>query len=237
MNHLTLAILAIVLLCSGTAMAGLGEKLSTAQSLPALGAPGQEAGTDAAAYTLEAPPESQKEALLPYDTGAGATISVYYSGAEKDWASFSAIFPGTSPAFWVATTRGWSWYATCPLGGWVKELMYIHKTGTVKLYEIYPMGITRMYSLGWGYKGYDYVWFNGDTPGRHITIFTVNDEPSNAVFIDVTSSPPPPPKKKGIKVGEEFTKSLPANPSTGYHWEAEYDKRVIDLVNRRFEPG
>jgi hypothetical protein len=89
------------------------------------------------------------------------------------WASFNQVFPAKSPALWVASSVGWSWDATCPVGGWIQNLMYVPYTGTMKLYEFYPDGSIKLYSYG------------ADTPGRHMTLFTVFDKPSNYIIIDV----------------------------------------------------
>jgi hypothetical protein len=141
--------------------------------------------TAGAYYSTMAPPATEQNALLSYNVQTAPPSSVYYSGTYYPWNTFSTAFPGTSPMFWISSWSGWSWYAVCPHGGWVRQLMYIPRTGTVKVYEIYPTGLTEMYNYGWAYPGYRYIWFHGDTVGRHIAIFTVSDNPSNAVTIDV----------------------------------------------------
>ena len=141
--------------------------------------------TVGAYYTTVAPPVAEQKALITYNTVAAPPTAVYYQGAYVPWTTFTVTFPRTSPAFWVSTFSGWSWYAVCPFHGWVRELMYVPKTGTLKVYEIYPSGQTRFYNYGWASPGYKYIWFYGDSPGRHIAIFTVSDTPSNAVTVDV----------------------------------------------------
>jgi len=141
--------------------------------------------TVSAYYTTTPPPSTEQGALITYDVMRAPPASVYYRGTHVPWNTFSTTFPKSSPAFWVRTYSGWSWYASCPLFGWVQELMYIPRTGTLKVYEIYPSGQTKMYSYGWASPGYKYIWFYGDVPGRHIAIFTVSDKPSNAVVVDV----------------------------------------------------
>ena len=63
--------------------------------------------------------------------------------------------------------------------------MYVPYTGTMKLYEFYPDGSIKLYSYGFATPGYKYNWFYPDPPGRHITLFTVFDKPSNYITIDV----------------------------------------------------
>jgi hypothetical protein len=124
--------------------------------------------------------------LLNYDVLTAPPTAVYYSGTFMPWASFSQTFPANSPALWVASSAGWSWYATCPTGGWIQNLMYVPYTGTMKMYEFYPDGTIKLYSYGFNTPGYKYIWFYADTPGRHMSLFTLFDKPSNYITIDVT---------------------------------------------------
>ncbi len=142
-------------------------------------------GAATAIYSTQAPPATQQRALLSYDVQAVPPTTVYYSGSFMDWATFYQRFPRNSPALWVASSAGWSWYATCPLGGWIRDLMYVPYTGTMKLYEFYPDGSVKLYSYGFATPGYKYIWFYADTPGRHLTLFTIFDKPSNYITIDV----------------------------------------------------
>ena len=142
--------------------------------------------TITATYTTQAPPVTQQKVLLNYDVKTAALpTAVYYSGTFMPWNSFSQVFPANSPALWVASSAGWSWYATCPTGGWIQNLMYVPYTGTMKLYEFYPDGSIKLYSYGFATPGYKYIWFYADTPGRHVTLFTIYDKPSNYITIDV----------------------------------------------------
>ena len=141
--------------------------------------------TITATYTTQAPPVTQQKVLLNYDVQTAPPTAVYYSGTFMPWTSFYQAFPANSPALWVASSAGWSWYATCPTGGWIQNLMYVPYTGTMKLYEFYPDGSIKLYSYGFTTPGYKYIWFYADTPGRHMTLFTIFDKPSNYITIDV----------------------------------------------------
>jgi hypothetical protein len=141
--------------------------------------------TITAVYTTQAPPSTQQNVLLPYSVQTAPPTAVYYSGTFMPWTSFYQVFPAKSPALWVASSAGWSWYASCPVGGWIQNLMYVPYTGTMKLYEFYPDGSIKLYSYGFATPGYKYIWFYADTPGRHLTLFTVFDKPSNYIMIDV----------------------------------------------------
>lgn len=141
--------------------------------------------TITATYTTKAPSVTQQKVLLNYDVQTTPPSAVYYSGTFMPWTSFYQIFPANSPALWVASSAGWSWDANCPVGGWIQNLMYVPYTGTMKLYEFYPDGSIKLYSYGFATPGYKYIWFYADTPGRHITLFTIFDKPSNYITIDV----------------------------------------------------
>lgn len=113
--------------------------------------------------------------------------SFYYGGTYLPWSQFASAFQGSSPAFWMLSSQGWTWYALVPLGGWVQELMYVPTRGQITAYEIYPSGMTQATSFGYATPGYQYMWFYADVPGRHVTIFTVDGVPSNAVTVDVSN--------------------------------------------------
>lgn len=179
----------------GTATTVVQESVTstvqTGKSVIPLGSVGRTSNTVTsskitATYTTQAPPVTQQKVLLNYDVLTAPPTAVYYSGTFMPWASFSQTFPANSPALWVASSAGWSWYATCPTGGWIQNLMYVPYTGTMKMYEFYPDGTIKLYSYGFNTPGYKYIWFYADTPGRHMSLFTLFDKPSNYITIDVT---------------------------------------------------
>lgn len=139
-----------------------------------------------AVYAFQAP-EVPKGAVMSLDKEEGSDY-VYYEGLYYLWDDFVEASSGKEPFFWVETTLGWSWYASMPCGSWTRKLMYLPRGGSLKLYETHPDGKTRIYDYGWTRRGYKYLWFKGDLPGEHISIFTINDVPSNAVSIRVGQS-------------------------------------------------
>jgi hypothetical protein len=164
--------------------------VQTGKPLIQLGSVGRTASTVSsstitATYTTQAPPVTQQKVLLNYDVQTAPPTTVYYSGSFMPWTSFNQVFSAKSPALWLTSSAGWSWYATCPVGGWIQNLMYVPYTGTMKLYEFYPDGSIKLYSYGFAAPGYKYIWFYADTPGRHVTLFTIFDKPSNYINIDV----------------------------------------------------
>jgi len=215
-RRLVITLIVFCALMSSTALGSLGGSQSAVDtSLPALGSNALASGTASStamgtsastlAYSQDlaageydtssvariaesAPPTSQQQVLNAYNLNAEQPSAVYYGGRSISWNTFSSSYLGSAPGFWLDTAGGWSWYAMLPLGGWMRELMYIPSSGPLRVYEIYPSGMTATYNLGTARSGFNYVWFNGDTTGRHISIFTVNGVASNAVIVDVVTS-------------------------------------------------
>jgi hypothetical protein len=136
-----------------------------------------------AVYAFQAP-DVPNGAVMSLEKAEGSDY-VYHKGLYYPWDDFLEASSGKEPFFWVETTLGWSWYASMPCGSWTRKLMYLPRGGSLKLYETYSDGKTRTYDYGWTRRGYKYLWFKGDLPGEHISIFTINDVPSNAVSIHV----------------------------------------------------
>jgi hypothetical protein len=145
----------------------------------------QPSTTSPAAQTFQAPKASGQQEALTYNILANQPIAVFYAQAVQPWQTFVSMFPKNMPMFWANTQAGWQWYATCPLGGWAQEIMFIPQTGSLGVYEVYPDRNTKYYDYGYATPGYHYIWFNGDTPGRHTLFITVDKIPSNSVAFDV----------------------------------------------------
>ena len=149
--------------------------------------PGAPSSTGAvtAIYSTQAPPAGQQNVLLSFNVQAAPPSAVYYNETFMPWTSFYQIFPAKSPALWIASSAGWSLYATCPVNNWVQELMYLPVTGTMRICDLYPDGTAKYFSYGFAAPGYKYRWFNASEPGRYITMLTIADIPSNYIIIDV----------------------------------------------------
>lgn len=141
--------------------------------------------TSPAAQIFQAPEAAGQQEALTYNILANQPVAVFYAQAIQPWQTFVSIFPKNMPMLWANTQAGWQWYATCPLGGWAQEIMFIPQTGSLGVYEVYPDRNTKYYDYGYATPGYHYIWFNGDTPGRHTLFITVDKIPSNAVAFDV----------------------------------------------------
>jgi hypothetical protein len=151
------------------------------------------AGTELAVYSDQAPPAQELGKVLPSDISANYPMYIYYDGSYLGWNDFSATFPTSQPGLWIERAAGWSWYATLPLGGFARELLYVPAPSPLTMYEIYPGGYVRSYDLGFTQPGYYYIWYYADSPGRHRSVLATNSGFSNMVVIDVYSPLPPRP--------------------------------------------
>ncbi len=209
-NNLARIALAIILL-AGSALGGLdpsagteatnlsmadfkalGMESAVESAVADAGAPwafAAEAGTDLAVYTQQAPSRTEIEKLLPAGVLTDPPRYMYYNGDYLAWNDFSATFSADRPGLWIERAVSWSMYATLPLRGWARELLYVPAASSLTLYELYPSGFVRGYSLGFVQPGYYYIWYYADTPGRHSSVFAAGSSFSNTVIIDVYALP------------------------------------------------
>ncbi len=178
---------------------GLSDETDLVAGAPQVAATDQ--GTELAAYTDQAPPASDLGRVMQFDISANYPMYIFYDRGYLGWSNFKATFPSDKPGLWIEKAAGWSWYATLPLGGWSRELLYVPDPSEITLYEIYPAGFVRGYDLGYAEAGYHIIWYYADSPGRHSTILASNSGYSNAVVVDVYSpiirpKPAPDPRKE-----------------------------------------
>jgi hypothetical protein len=188
---------------SMTDFRALGLESNTLSSVADSGAPEATAidpGIDVAAYTNQAPVSMDLKQVFPSDIAGKPPMYMYYNGNYMAWNHFAATFPGSQPGLWIERALGWSIYATMPLGGWARELLYMPAASPVTMYEVYPSGYVMSYDLGVAQSGYNYIWYYADTPGRHYSLFTAGGSRSNPVVVDVytlnPSRPQPPTPKE-----------------------------------------
>lgn len=178
-----------------------GNALTTAMA-PQV--PATQPGTDLALYVSQTPVKADLMGLVPFNVKVSPSMNVFYKGTYLGWNGFVSHFPSTSAGLWIEKSTGWSWYATMPLGGWARELLYVPITSPVSMYEIYPSGFVTRYNLGVVQPGYYYLWFYADSPGRHQNVFEFSSGYSNKIVIDVyglydTIKPSPIPPRPDPK--------------------------------------
>jgi len=153
-----------------------------------------DAGTEQAVYTDQAPSADQLTGPQPTDLAEFSPDYIYYQGSYLGWDTFSTLIQDSFAGLWIERAMGWSWYASLPLGGWARELIYVPTYDPIDLYEIYPGGYVKLYSLMPVAPGYYYLWFYADVPGRHKSVFYIGDQQSNMLVVDVYQVSPPQPQ-------------------------------------------
>jgi hypothetical protein len=162
--------------------------------------PAAQPGTQLALYVSQNPVKTDLKGLKPFNVKVSPSTNVFYDGSYLRWNGFISQFPGTSAGLWIEGSAGWSWYATMPLNGWSRELLYVPTASPISMYDIYPSGFVMRYNLGVVQPGYYYLWYYADTPGRHIDVFGTSSGYSNKVIVDVYTmytisvTKPMPPK-------------------------------------------
>jgi hypothetical protein len=155
--------------------------------------PAANPGTELAVYTKQAPSMKDLKKLKISDIQVNFPHYIFYQGNYLEWNDFTAKIPNNFEALWIERAAGWSWYATLPLGGWTRELLYVPIASPLSIYEIYPSWYVTRYNVGFVKPGYYYIWYYADTLGRHLNVFGTNIGYSNKVIIDVYSIPVPEP--------------------------------------------
>lgn len=159
--------------------------------------PATEAGTELAFYTTQLPTTTDFGRLLPFNALISPSTYVFYKGGYLGWSGFTSQFPSKMPGLWIERAVSWSWYATLPLGGWARELLYLPTALPISIFEVYPDGYVTKYDPGSTQPGFYYLWYYADAPGRHLNVLRDGSIYSNIVVIDVYGIPesrPVPPK-------------------------------------------
>ena len=115
-----------------------------------------------ALYTSQTPIKKDLNGLVPFNIKVSPPTNVFYKGTYLGWNGFTSQFPSTSAGLWIERSAGWSLYASMPLGGWARELLYVPITSPIFMYDIYPSGFVLRYNLGIVQPGYYYLWYNAD---------------------------------------------------------------------------
>lgn len=116
--------------------------------------------------------------------------SVSFAGRSTSYSAYQSTSGGAN-YLWILGASSWTQRVVCPLGSYLSLLAYTPSGGRADFYEIYPDGrlLSRSYYL---YQGYSRINFEADEVGRHVLIFTANNQPSNAVIVDVARGGWPP---------------------------------------------
>ena len=142
-------------------------------------------GISEAYYSMDAPSSGGSD-VQQYSISGSEPSTVYFGDKSVSYSTYRSTYTGTN-SLWILGSWSWTQYASCPLWAYLQLLAYSPSGGSTDLYEIYPNGNVEQDST-YFWPGYTRINFRADTSGRHILLFVVNNQPSNAVVIDVSSS-------------------------------------------------
>ncbi len=125
-----------------------------------------------------------------------------------------ATFTGGN-ALWIQGTSSWTQYAQVPQGSYLSLIAFANMGGNGYLYEIYPDGrLERSYY--YFYSPTTRINFYADTIGQHILLFSLNNQVSNAVIVDVTGYVPGPVPVPGPSPSGKARINIVSDTLTGY---------------------
>jgi len=131
-----------------------------------------------------------------------------YFGSGKEIA-FTAYQSATSPArgneLWIDKHMDWSQYAIVPQGAGIQFIAFAPAGGKADYYQIQETGVQKITAKQLDFfAGYNSLNFLADKMGRHIILFVLNNQPSNAIIIDVISQPPTAPSESQMQPGSDM---------------------------------
>jgi len=133
--------------------------------------------------------------VMAYNPSGIEPTSVSFGDRTVSYYAYRSTYSGTN-SLWIMGASSWTQRVVCPLGSYLSLLAYAPAGGRADFYEIYPDGrlLSRSYYF---YQGYSRINFEADEVGRHVLIFAANNQPSNAVIVDVASGGWPPSSGPG----------------------------------------
>ena len=169
----------------------------------------------------------------PVDITGQAPSTLYMGGQAVPYSQYQTYATTFGPnSLWIRGTTSWAQYVMCPLYSSLQMIAYASTGGTAGLYEIYPGGYRTIYSQYMFYPGYNgNLYFFADEVGRHILLFVINNQPSNAVIIDVVSgwTPAPTTRYAKITIMSSWLKSYDVYVD-GYYWFTEGEGGIPDGI-------
>ncbi|NMB86524.1 MAG: hypothetical protein GYA29_09865 [Methanothrix sp.] len=142
---------------------------------------------------------------------------VYFgSGREVTFTQYqSAVASTRSNELWIQKGADWSQYAIVPAGTGLQLIAFAPLGGQADYYEVTQTDSAGITSKRVNfYSGYNSINYAADKVGRHILVFVINNQPSNAVIVDVISQAPSLPQAP--------IQASPAAQTTTYSGSAQY---------------
>jgi len=123
-----------------------------------------------------------------------APTRIYFgSGKEIAYTQYqSSVAASRGNELWIQKGQDWSQYAIVPAGSGIQFIAFAPVGGQADYYWILQSSSLNITSKRLDlYPGYNSLNFRADEVGRHILLFVLNNQPSNAIIIDVISQAPP----------------------------------------------
>jgi hypothetical protein len=163
--------------------------IGSPEGLETYGTPTGASGLSEAYYSMDAP-SSGGGGVQQYSISGHEPSAVYVGDQSVSYSTYHSTYGGTN-SLWILGSWSWTQYASCPLWAHLQLLAYSPSGGSAEVYEIYPNGnVDKDSTYFW--PGYTRMTFQADSIGRYVLLFVVNNQPSNAVVIDVSSGAWPP---------------------------------------------
>lgn len=139
-----------------------------------------------------AKPFGQSETTQPAQPEAvsepAPTTLIYIGGATIPLSSYQTDL---GKYLWIEGNNGLSQYASINQYATIPLLAYTSTGGPGEVLEMYPsassQGTYQRTSLDFN-PGYNRIPYRGDVVGKHYLLFTINNQPSNAIIIDVNGT-------------------------------------------------
>jgi hypothetical protein len=143
--------------------------------------------------TGEAAPTTPVTTPEKYDVKGKEPSMLYFYGQQNpipysQYQTYATYTGGNS--LWIQGATSWTQYAKVPQGARLSLIALTSTMGNGYFYEIYPSG--KLVKNNYYFYPYNRINYYADEVGQHVLLFVLNNYPSNAVLIDVTSYSPPP---------------------------------------------
>ena len=166
--------------------------------------------------TGEAAPTTPVTTPEKYDIRGKEPSMLYFYGQQNpipysQYQTYATYTGGNS--LWIQGATSWTQYAKVPQGSRLSLIALTSTMGNGYLYEIYPSG--KLVKNNYYFYPYNRINYYADEVGQHVLLFVLNNYPSNAVLIDVTSYSPPP---------GGYQPSVTYQQPSGYQQQAGYQQ-------------
>jgi hypothetical protein len=118
---------------------------------------------------------------------------IYFgNGQEITYTQYqSTVSSSRENELWIQKNRDWSQYAIVPAGTGMQFIAFAPTGGQADYYEILQTDAQSITNKRTSFfAGYNSINFLADKVGRHVLLFVLNNQPSNAIIVDVISQAP-----------------------------------------------